>query len=50
MNSAAQRVAGQHGSEEGKQSVANLDEEMAIEDPNDQRDESIPQELGGGNG
>jgi hypothetical protein len=50
MNSAAQRVAGQHGNEEGKQAVANLDEEMAIDDPNDQRDESIPQELGGGNG
>ena len=50
MNSAAQRVAGQHGQEEGKQQPANMDEEMALDDPNEQREEAIPQELGGGNG
>lgn len=50
MYNAAQRVLGSHHGQdgEGKQQPANMDEEMALEDGNEQRDEAIPQELGGG--
>ena len=51
MYNAAQRVLGSHhGQDEGKQQPANMDEEMALDDGNEQRDEAIPQELGGGSG
>ncbi len=50
MYNAAQRVLGNHGQDEGKQQPANMDEEMALDDGNEQRDEAIPQELGGGSG